>query len=204
MIQPFVLLLAGGVLLAGAATAQMTTLAVGPELAVPTGNFASMNDVGGGLSARIAFPFAPRFLASFTGSFLSFGSKDYAVLIPDRAGGVRREVGTRTGIVSVKLGVVYMLDDHFYVEPQLGTAYMDRGHGFLFGDVGGDDGYGDCGCEDQYGNKVPDGAGVAFAGNVGYRVKWLDVRVRYEGIARYGGFGFWGVGVRYVFGMGWW
>lgn len=146
------------------------SISVGPELAVPLGNF--RNNIlfpgsplpirgykaGFGGSAKLNIPVATNMDVSLSAGYMAFSQK--ASL--DTLGAIAINKNSYT-LIPFKAGLRFRLNGGFYVEPQVGYT--------------------------QTKIKNEEGAGYfTYAGNVGYLIsRAIDIAVRYESVSRKGG-----------------
>ena len=156
------------------------TLSVGPEIALPVGNFGTFHTIGLGATVQYVYPLAARSALSLSTGYVHFTGKDFTLVTP----GIDTAVGRSkaAGVVPIKAGFIYFLNKSFYVEPQTGISFISAGGGRA--------------------SVNSSSTGFTYALNVGYRIEKLLVAARYESIASYGGSSFVGLRVAYVFGMG--
>ena len=114
-------LLAGlSIVLATSTKAQETpakrglSVSIGPELAIPLGNFRDFYKVGFGGSAKLVLPVATNIDASLSAGYMAFSSKGLGMI-----DSIRIDKNSYT-FVPFKAGLRFRTDGGFYVEPQIG------------------------------------------------------------------------------------
>lgn len=99
-----------------------TSVDLGAEIGLPSGNFTNLSAIGMGVSAKGSFPVADRFAFSANAGIMNFfGKRTLGLRIEDLA------------YAPLKGGLKYYLSDAFYFEGQIGTAIsLKSGQGSLF------------------------------------------------------------------------
>lgn len=92
------------------AQAQVSTIGIGPELNVPTGNSSNISSIGGSLALKAEFGLSPKMGLTINGGITSFLGRNYF--------GIRTPTETA---FPLKGGFKYYTSPNFYVEGQLGA-----------------------------------------------------------------------------------
>jgi len=88
------------------------TIGIGPELGLPSGNFANVSGIGLGASLKIDVLVSANFALTLNGGFMNFFGKHNALQhVKDFA------------YVPVKAGLKYQLSESFYAEGQIGAGF---------------------------------------------------------------------------------
>ncbi len=99
-----------------------TTLGIGVEAALPTGDISSVYNFGIGGTLKAAFPVGNSGDVTLTSGYMNFS--------------VKKSIGSgSTGVIPIKAGYRYRFDGGFYVEPQAGYGkFANKGAsgGFLY------------------------------------------------------------------------
>lgn len=101
------------------------SLSVGAEVGLPIGDFADLNKLGIGGSAKAAFGIFEGGAVTLSAGYMTFSGKDIIILGQTISGG-------KTNIIPVKAGLRYMLGGGIYAEPQLGMTFIGDGGGSAF------------------------------------------------------------------------
>ena len=92
------------------AKAQISTIGIGPELNVPTGNSSNISSIGASVALKAEFGLSPKTGITINGGITSFLGRTYF--------GIRTPTETA---VPLKGGFKYYTSPNFYVEGQVGT-----------------------------------------------------------------------------------
>lgn len=93
-----------------ATKAQISTIGIGPELNVPTGNSSSISSIGASVALKAEFGLSPKTGITINGGYTSFLGRTYF--------GIRTPTETS---IPLKGGFKYYTSPNFYVEGQVGA-----------------------------------------------------------------------------------
>ncbi|RZL32819.1 MAG: hypothetical protein EOP00_33515, partial [Pedobacter sp.] len=100
------------------ANAQISTIGIGPELNVPTGNSSNISSIGASAALKAEFGLSPNTGLTLNGGITSFLGRNYF--------GIRTPTETAAPL---KAGFKYYTSPNFYVEGQLGSNIPISGNG---------------------------------------------------------------------------
>ena len=89
----------------------LSSISIGSEFGLPSGNFVSLSEIGLGASIKADFPVSTEFAITFSGGIMNFfGKRNPLINVRDLT------------YIPVKAGLKYQLGEHFYAEGQLGAG----------------------------------------------------------------------------------
>jgi hypothetical protein len=121
--KKLVFILALGTIVSFSASAQNkkttggTSLSIGAEVALPTGDLNNTHKLGLGGSAKLAIPVVTNGDVTISAGYITFAGKDIG-------SGIKF---SNYNIIPVKAGFRYSFDGGFYLEPQLGYSFVSFG-----------------------------------------------------------------------------
>ncbi|MDQ1139701.1 hypothetical protein QE439_001082 [Pedobacter agri] len=88
-----------------------TSISIGAEFGLPSGNFVSLSGIGLGGSIKADFPISTEFALTVNGGIMNFfGKRNQLINVKDLV------------YIPLKAGLKYQLGEHFYAEAQLGAG----------------------------------------------------------------------------------
>jgi hypothetical protein len=121
--KKLVLILALGTIVSFSASAQDkkttsgTSLSIGAEVGIPSGDLSNTSKLGLGGSAKVAIPVMTNGAVTISAGYISFSGKDFTV-------GTVSSKYPAINLIPLKAGFRYGFEGGFYIEPQLGYTLM--------------------------------------------------------------------------------